>query len=68
LLVQFCIPCILVLRGQRQVDLCELEESLVYTESSKIVRAIERDLVSTNKQTNNNKNTTNNKKDECCNL
>jgi hypothetical protein len=48
------MPLIPTLQRERQVDLCELEASLVYRVSSRTARAIERNLVSkqTNKQTN----------------
>jgi hypothetical protein len=39
------MPLIPALRGQRQVDLCEFQVSLVYRQSSRIDRAAERNLV-----------------------
>ena len=41
---------------QRQVDICELEASLVYRVSSRIVKATQRNPVSKNKNKNKNKN------------
>ena len=38
------MKCLVALRRQRQVDLCEFESSLVYTESSRTARATSRDL------------------------
>jgi hypothetical protein len=52
-------PLIPTLGRQRQVDLCELEASLVYRVSSRVARATHRNPVlknkAQNKQTNNNK-------------
>ena len=48
-------PLIPALRRQRQVDLCELEASLVYKESSRTARAItQRGHVSKNQAESNN--------------
>jgi hypothetical protein len=38
------------LRRQRQVDLCELKASLIYKESSRTARAMQRDAVSKKKK------------------
>lgn len=42
-------------RSERQVDLCELEVSLVYTEHSRTARAIQRDFYLNQKQKQTNK-------------
>lgn len=39
----WCTLLILVFGRQRQADLCELEASLIYTESSRTARAVQRD-------------------------
>ena len=36
----WCTPLILVLRRQKQVDLCEFKASLVYRVSSRTVRTV----------------------------
>jgi hypothetical protein len=46
------MPLIQALRGQRQADLCEFEASLVYRVSSRIARAMQRNPVSKNSQSN----------------
>jgi hypothetical protein len=45
-----CYPGILALRRQRQVDLCELEASLVYRESTRTARATQRNSVKNQNQ------------------
>lgn len=44
--VQYCMPEILTLGGQRQKDLCEFNTSVVYTVSSMLVRATWKDSMS----------------------
>jgi hypothetical protein len=46
----WCMPLIPALGKQRQADLCKFETSLIYRESSRIVKATLKDPVS-NKQT-----------------
>jgi hypothetical protein len=54
----WCSLLIPALGRQTQVDLCELEASLVYRESFRTARAAQRNFVSeTNKQTNKQTNT-----------
>jgi hypothetical protein len=44
-----CVPLIPALRRQKQVDLCELEASLVYRFSSRTAKATQRNPVLKNK-------------------
>jgi hypothetical protein len=44
------MPLIAVLGRQQQADLCEVKTNLVYTRSSSISRAIERDPVTERKE------------------
>jgi hypothetical protein len=46
------MPLIPVLRRQRQAYFCEFETTLVYKQRSRIAQATQRNLVSTNRQTN----------------
>ena len=60
------MPLIPALRRQRQVDLCELEASLVYRVSSWTARAIQRNPVSKNKNKQKPSNKLTNKNNQVC--
>jgi hypothetical protein len=47
--------CLLILMLERQANLCKLEASLAYRESSRTARATQRNFVSKNQVNNNNK-------------